>query len=586
MVYGDHNLQRGDHDGNTADDAPPRWGGVNDPPPPQGVAQTPMRSGGSLSIPGHVEQLQRDLRELGFAIVGQPDGQFERLAEWAVREFQIYASMENVAELDVARLRELTGNATAGEAAHEVAALGTAPTPGPPESYYVATLRRVVNTSRYTGPISGVVNERTRRAIEHWLGNDYRCPVVVEAWNMSRGQRTTTFANGVNLWHHNHLTSTAPRIFFRDFSGYYTYPATRDGNEYHVLGTYSNYSTYGGPASLVPGHTWRDEAEMMPEALIGPETTLEVLQRDLAGATASTYRVVRATAEQECMGAFDSVNGYDDALVSLGPCHWTMGVLPQGGYDNGELAGFLAYVLSRDEDEYLIAYGNYGLYPSDPWIGSNEGTLWNPGQRKYAGWIRTHADSTDPAQAPADIARLTLVDRDPVEANYFKTWHWFFRWVMAGRTLDVVRHAMWDMVRLRLRDVLNIDINVQVGAVAVVGTLGAVLTSEKAAAILLRWHIFRPAHVSGRSVRNSIAAGIRDNPRMDWSLPMAQWTDAHESALLTRLLADANEINPTQAALVEWPTYPGRTRRNYILGNELGPLSEERGSFVLDGAGI
>lgn len=586
MIYGNQDLQRGDHDGNIAHNTPPRWGGVDDPSPPPGLAQTPTRSGGSVSVLGHVEQLQRDLRELGFAIVGDPDGRFERLSQWAVREFQIYASMKNVARLDRARLRQLTNNQAAGEAAHEVAALGTAPNINPPESYYVATLRQVTNIVRYTGPISGVVNKRTRQAIEHWLENDYRCPVVVEAWNMSRGHRNTTFANGVNIWNYNQITSTTPRIFYRDFSGYYTYPATRDADEYHVLGTYSNYSTYGGAASLVPGHSWREEAEMMPEVLIGPATTLVALQANPRGATASTYRVVRATAEQECMGAFDSINGYDDALVSLGPCHWTMGVLPRGGYDNGELPGFLAYVLSQDEDDYLTAYGNFGLYPSDMWVGSNQGALWNSGQRKYAGWIRMHTDDTDPAQAPSDIPQLTLVDRDPVEADYFKTWHWFFRWVLAGRTVETVRHAMWDMIRLRLRDVLNISVTVQAGAVTVSGTLGTILTSEKAAAILLRWHIFRPAHVSGSSVRDSIATGIRATPVLDWTLPPTQWVDAHEAALLTRLLADANQVNSTQTNLASWPNYAGRAQRNYILGNELGSLSDARGSFILDTTGI
>lgn len=43
---------------------------------------------------------------------------------------------------------------------------------------------------------------------------------------------------------------------------------------------------------------------------------------------------------------------YDDALTSLGPCHWTMGLMPQNGYSNGELPGFLAYVLSKNQASY------------------------------------------------------------------------------------------------------------------------------------------------------------------------------------------------------------------------------------------
>ncbi len=586
MAYGNHDLRRGDHDGNTTNNTPPKWGGVVDPPISSATAETPTQGGASVAVLGHVEQLQRDLRELGFALVGTPNGSFGRGVEWAVREFQIYASMARVAQVNRLRLQQLTNNPHAGEAAHEVAALGTAPNTNPPESVYVASLQQVTNTARYTGPISGVVNARTRQAIQHWLGNSYRCPVVIEAWNVHQGQRTTTFAHGVNLWRYDELTSSAPRIFYRDFSGYYSYPATRDANQYHVLGTYSSYSTYGGPASLVPKHTWREEAEMTPESLIGSATTMATLQANLAGATASTYRAVRAAAEQECMGAFDSVNAYDDALVSLGPCHWTMGVMPQGGYHNGELPGFLAYVLSKNRGDYLRAYGSFGLYPSDTWGGSNQGPLWNAGQRKYAGWIRSHNDSTDPAQAPDNISQLPLVDRAPAEANYYKSWHWFFRWVMAGRTIETVRHSMWDMVRLRLRDVLAIPVTVTAGTVTVNGTLGSIFTSEKATAILLRWHIFRPAHVSGDRVRNSIIATIQGNPGLGWSVAPAQWTNAHESALTTRLLADATQVNATQTALANWPNYSGRADRHYVVGTELGALSEARGSFVLDTSGL
>lgn len=57
---------------------------------------------------------------------------------------------------------------------------------------------------------------------------------------------------------------------------------------------------------------------MLPQHLINDATTTTALALLPDNATASTYRVVRATAEQECKGAFDSVNAYDDAIVSLG----------------------------------------------------------------------------------------------------------------------------------------------------------------------------------------------------------------------------------------------------------------------------
>lgn len=141
---------------------------------------------------------------------------------------------------------------------------------------------------------------------------------------------------------------------------------------------------------------------------------------------------------------------------------------------------------------------------------------------------------------------------------------------------------MWHMVRMRLRDVLAINVSITAGQITFDDTLGAIVTSERAAAILLRWHIFRPAHVTGNSVRNSIANAINANRNVEWNLPRTQWTNAHESALLTQILTDANQVNNTQTALSQWPNYPGRAGRNYILANELGPLSGDRDSFTLD----
>ncbi|CAD6558499.1 hypothetical protein LMG27952_06621 [Paraburkholderia hiiakae] len=591
-LYGDFNLQRDDHDGSPNKNHPPRWGGIENPPPPAGTsAQTPQdASGATFTVPQYVQKLQRDLRSIGFLIIHEANGKFDRYTEWAVREFQCYARMKNVARLNAQRLQQYSPKT--GQSAVDVSALGARPGANPPESYYVGTLDSVSNDARYIGPISGIVNARTRRAIDHWLSNNFRCPVVIEAWGIDRqGQRTSLFARGVNIWRSDQITDVRPRMYYRDFSSYYSYPNGCNPNEYHALGSYYRYPGYGGPASEVPKQTWR-QAEMTPDRLIGPPTTLASLQADQNSATTSTYRVVRAAAEQECMGAFDSVNAYDDALTSLGPCHWTMGLMPQHGYHNGELPGFLAYVLSKDQDSYLLAFGNFGLYPSNLWKRSSEwtatdrGTLWNAHQRTFNGWIKTHSDNTDPVQAPNDIPNLTDMDRAADEANYFKTWHWFFRMIMAGRTVAQVQRAMWDMVRYRLRDVLDVPVHAGSGPSAIVSTLGRIFTSEKAVAILLRWHIYRPAHVTGHRVSSSIQSAINANPTLAWTLPLAQWTDAHERALTSQLLSDATAVNATQANLAAWPNYPNRADRHYALGNELGSLRDARNSFSLDSGGL
>ncbi|MCT8276510.1 peptidoglycan-binding domain-containing protein [Xanthomonas translucens] len=604
MIYGNYDLRRGDNDGNPASNSPPRWGGTNNPPPPAATAQTPQnQAGATIAVPQHVRQLQNDLRTLGFLFVTNADGAFGAGTDWAVREFQIYAGMANVARINDARLHGWQPQA--GITAPEVAALGTRPHSNPPESYYVSSLDRVTNNARYTGPISGIVNSATRNAIEHWLRNNYRCPVVIEAWqvNPSNGQRTTVATNGVNIWNYNEITQAIirnaanqviarVRMFSRDFTGHYTFPATRNQDHYQSLGGYARYTTYGGPQSEVPNHTWI-EAEMTPERLIGPASTIATLAASPDGATASTYRVVRATSEQECMGMFDSINAYDDALISLGPCHWTMGLMPQGGYDNGELPGFLSYFLHRNQADYQRVLGNFGLYPSSAWAGANVGPLWNQTGRKYTGWIRQHNEQTQVAQAPTILAQaaqvnqqLPMVDRAPAEANYFKTWHWFYRFAMAGRTVASMQQSMWDMVRMRIRDLRGVAISVQAGTIQVNSTLGEFYTSEKAIGILLRWHIYRPAHVTGQRVRDSLISAINGHPQLNWNIAPAQWTDAHELAITEQLLADAIAVNDTQDRLASWPTYAGRNGRQYTLNNELGSLRTGRRSFHFDTTGI
>ncbi|MAT65278.1 MAG: hypothetical protein CMN57_06510 [Gammaproteobacteria bacterium] len=585
MIYGNYSLQRNDNDGNTAANQPPIWGGATVTPAPL-PAQTPQSQGGAtLAIPQHVHQLQEDLRELGFFMIQVVDGDFGRYTEWAVREFQIYAGMQHVAGLNRNQLTNLTNDPTAGETAPDVTARGQVPNQTPPVSFYVATSERRTNTARYTGPISGVVNQQTRDVIDHWLANNYRCPVVIEAWNIHAGNRSTLFQNGSNIWRYDTLTSTAPRIFYRDFSGHYAYPATRNENDYHVLATNMTYSGYGGPASVVPRHTW-PESEMLPDRLIEATSTVAALSLIPNASITSTYRVVRAVAEMECMAAFDSVNAYDDAIASLGPCHWTFGVHPSNGYDDGELPAFLAYFLAQYPDDYRGMFGRFGVYPSDAWVGANAGPLWNAGQRKYAGWVRLHNDSSTPAQAASNLAQLTLLDRAANEASYLKTWHWFFRYVMAGRTNESFRHSMWDMVRIRIRDIREHQIGFTVGTNQFNATIGEVFTSEKATALLLRWHVYRPAHVTGSQVLNAITSAVNANPTLNWGPPISGWTDDHEAALTAAILAAANTVNPQHSDVANWPNYGGRASRGYALNNELGSLRPGRNTLSFNTTGI
>ena len=49
-------------------------------------------------------------------------------------------------------------------------------------------------------------------------------------------------------------------------------------------------------------------------------------QRQDQAALWSTFRVIKAISELECMGVLDGMNAYDSAILSGGPVHWTLGL--------------------------------------------------------------------------------------------------------------------------------------------------------------------------------------------------------------------------------------------------------------------
>ncbi|WP_123597525.1 peptidoglycan-binding domain-containing protein [Pseudomonas frederiksbergensis] len=570
MIYGNFDLLRGDHDGKAAQNTPPRWAGNNNPVLTVINAETAAAFLGSsavLAVPEHVRKLQEDLITLGFSIVGKPDGGFGGRTAWAVREFQIYASMAQVARVREDKKGQLLLDASGSpvkvnnidvyydSSASIVAKSGKAPavtgTSAGPVSYYVDSLQSVANSAIYAGPISGVVNEQTRAAIEYWLDNDYRCPVVIEAWNNTPAGVRTTLANlGCNLWAHDSFTSGAPRIFVRDFTSYYTYPVSRIQSEYQTLGYYQS-GAFGGPNTALK-HSWSPEAEMSVVNVLGaPYNPSEANSAKL-----STYRTVRVVAEAECYGRFDVLNAWDNALISAGPCHWTMGVYSTE-YDDGELPGFIAYVKSTNSEAFIKAFGQFGLDTVLQW---GDSKMYSAGVRTFNSWVKLSTE-TDFEDLP----------KTKEGAHYLKTWHWHYRFSMAGRTIEGYRTAMWEMAKLRVIKIKEKEVKFRVAGHEVSSTLGAVFTSEKAMAILLRWHVYRPAHVvSGASrVVPVIQAVIDSSSQINWSLPVASWGDAHEIALTTGILNKLAALNDTITNAIVYgsnlPQGAARSGRNTFI---------------------
>lgn len=585
MSYGGFDLRLGDHDGKPAQNLPPRWGGIDNPSLSSISAETASSISGNsaaLAIYEHVRKLQEDLVFLGFSVVGKPDGEFGIRTGWGVREFQIYASMAQVACIRQGRKGQLLlsetgspvkvdnlevyfdGSAAILAKAGKAAVVGG--TTAGPVSCYVDSLQSIVNSARYSGPISGVMNAKTRLAIDHWLDNDYRCPVVFEAWKMVQGIRSDIADSGCNIWAHDSFTEGVPRVFVRDFSSCFEFPVGRAQNHYHAVGYYESRG-FGGPNST-KRHSWSPDAEMTVKNIIGsPVSPVEINSPAL-----STYRAIRVVAEAECFGRFDVLNAWDNALMSAGPCHWTMGLFDSGQYERGEFAGFISYLKQRDNETFMKVFGGFGVYPKYDW---GDSRLYAEDLKKYSGWVRLTNDTYNPAQQLHAESEFDDLPRTKEEAHYLKTWHWFYRLSMAGRTLSGYREAMWSMAKVRIRDVLNKEVQFRVGATTVVSTLGRVFTSEKSVAILLRWHVYRPSHVvhdEHQRIVPIIQQVINETVTVNWQLPVSNWGDAHETALSRRLLSAAAAINPTVATSIVFgftqPQGAVRTGRNTFILDE------------------
>lgn len=564
-LYGGYSLTRGFPNDNPAvqpdSDANFRYGSVNNRPVPGGTH--------------YISDLRADLQALGFRVHSEQAAAnasvFDLKLQWAVREFQIYSKMNFIA-VDRDQL--------------------------PANPNMTNRLRKYPNLFRYAGPVSGVVNAETRRRIRAWKAVGWRCPVIISPWTIQNGQRTAApFQGADNVWNFDAVVSNAPRYFAQDYTGYYpNIPQTRlDGGNpalgdgFMVLGDYAAWSmtvtnsanqqvqlSFGGPRSQPPNQTW-PEAEMFPLNFTGHD--LYVQQPDPGGAALlaqrSTYKVVRSVAEQECVGFFDSLNAYDNAFVSQGPCHWTLGIVAwdkqhnQKKPENGELSAYFSYLKHIDPDAFKQALRFFGVDVSLQW-GNDGQALFHSNQRKYTGWVALQRDD-------GSFVTLSLIED---EGNFFKTWHWFYRFVMAGRTITGYQRRMWAMARIRLRDIRNTPwpgpngpfVTLQGGGQRP-ATIGEVYTSERAMALLMRWHVRWPARVV-RPQNQTDANGNPINLARAFNLSnlpadIATWPADPEPALiqgLMNVIAPAGNDPDNYTLVHNWPKWEtGGNTKNYAL---------------------
>ncbi|HET9444076.1 MAG TPA: peptidoglycan-binding domain-containing protein, partial [Acidimicrobiales bacterium] len=615
-LYGGFILREGDRDA-----TPPVYGGAQQP-------------AGTHS--GYVRQLQDDLVELGFSLVGTPGGVFDRNCRWAVRELQAYAKGTHVA-----RDRQ----------------------PSPRPTRYSECLEAVAVPAeqRYAGPASGVADLATQAVIGHWKTNRWRCPVVIEAWNMSGGlpgsifqipaAGTTPARPAHNIWRHDDMRSSGPRVFAVDLSGRWTMPARAPDASNHpeliVLGAWDDFTQWdqtweGAWANPNSRHTWRPEAEMLPQHMLpvpegattGPTLAQLVADRSSSNAATaqrarrqlSTYKVVRAVAEIEALGYFDVYNTYDTAFMSCGPCHWTagptikpdpaVGPTAEWAVDEGELWAFLSYLRSVDRASFDVLCAHHGLDVADLW-GVDGADLWVSSQRKYTSRPTLTDEAGNAQPIPARVKEFDL----------FRSWHWAFRFAMCGRTVDGYRRRMHNMARQRLVDVLgtpwdspapgtaasapDVPTGAGPGAPTRRARIGDLFTSERAAAMIMRWHVLSPGGMvkggpagenqpirrqgrAGNRIRDAYTRAQAARPDLNWTTAPTTWGNAHEAALVDGIWDEADEVGGEMERTIrlarDWPDW-GANPRGWSLPLTDLPAAERnllvaRNSLDLDSSAL
>jgi hypothetical protein len=510
-------------------------------------------------IPGNpVRQLQTDLKSVGIGLIGKPDGGFGFDTECAVREFQIYATMPQIAHQPQGAMRKILQKSRGLLA----------------DPIYGEDFWDVPNTDKYTGEVNGVANDEVRRLLQKWKDNSWRIPVIVQAWTIKNGDRDKIFNKKGNIWKYNEVTAGAPRMYVKDLSGYYTFPAGKDPNSV-VIGD----GAAGGPEVRDANHSW-NETEFVTEDIFGG-----LALSALTPGQQSTFKIIRTIANAEANGGFlDRINGWDSEFISYGPYHWTLKV--------GEFPSFLAFLKARAPAAFRKAVGFFGVdithndtirtpvcRSNHDWNGDGQCFFMSGSQRKFAyGRFKIFRGT----------AQKTLDPLDRNWGNYFRSWHFFYRFVMAARTIPEFRRLTYDFARMRVRHVMDIPIN-NFGFLDAAGnrvdpTIGEIFRSEKSFAMVLRIHVFRPAWIGNVSNQgNTLNRILRNAMNRIGNYNFSAWTQREERILIEEMLNFADYPEPARVADVQ-ATLAGVNNFNYKnLPN--GTLSEQR-NFVFDDAGI
>jgi hypothetical protein len=254
----------------------------------------------------------------------------------------------------------------------------------------------------------------------------------------------------------------------------------------------------------------------------------------------------------------------------------------------------------------LKAVEFFGLRPIDTWDGGGkpDGQVLTSDQHKYVGWLERPGPDGKWVPLPDGAPPAEQID------NAYKGWHWVYRFEMAGRTIPAWREACWDFARLRIRDVRSApwgtvtrgrkatktvpaDPNAYPGIPDFPDghpvTVGDVYTSDRAVALLHRWHVYTPGDVvsknlSGDDLRAAFRHAMDALPGA-WNTPPDTWDDNHETALINGIMQRSAEIggdlDTAMTAVDQWPA--NFSHSIYRLDpTALGPVGDTRNSFAFD----
>lgn len=505
--------------------------------------------------PTLVRTLKTRLTGLGFRIIGQVSGNFDTRTRWGVREFQIYTKMDTVAVEQLNRQR------------------------------YLDRLVPQMNDKKRAedARVTGVATDEIFSLVDYWVRNNWRCPVVVEARDWRSG--TANPIRAENIWDKDEYQMRGVRMYVKDFTSYYTLPSSQNKESIIIGHREPRPGGRGGPVTVPINNEARNgPTEVWPEAELTPETWLQRSTNDLTDAQFSTYKVVRSVANVECNGFADSINSWDNSIVSIGPCHWTLGQPDKGKISEGELPAYFSYLQNVSPDQFRDALQFFGINVVDEWTdtdGNRSGrNLWNGGQRNYTSRLKLQEEN--------GWENVTSFRN---EAEYFRTWHWFYRFLMAARTMSEFKNRMWHFARVRIRDILQTPFgggipDIRDGDNKRPARIGDVYTSELAVALLLRWHVFRPKHVAGVRNPNNVLRAAFNRAKTPENSPR-NWGNGEEANLIDGIVDevdsrrnnnDFQDLHDTMTRIRNFRAWRAREDRSYP-GFE-PTLSSERNSFI------